>query len=139
MFIVFPQSFFHRALNKFLYSAISGLPDCTDLDPKSQRVLYNTHAMLMQQIEHDATPEFLEEMKSKICAGSTDQAHPSIANLAKMFNDEDLNPFNFPFEYLLNGTLPESHYFANFRNSEQGCEPKSSPEKLKVVDSNVTN
>lgn len=62
--------------------------------------------MLMQQIEHDATPEFLEEMKSKICAGSEYKFHPSISNLAQMFNDETLNPFNFPFEYLLNGTLP---------------------------------
>lgn len=61
----------------------------------------------MEQIEHDATPEFLEELKSKICAGYTEECHPSVANLANLFQDKSLNPFNFPFEYLLNGTLPE--------------------------------
>jgi hypothetical protein len=63
--------------------------------------------MMMQQVEHDATPEFIEELKSKICAGYMEEPHPKIAQLAEIFKDKSLNPFNFPFEYLLNGTLPE--------------------------------
>lgn len=61
----------------------------------------------MQQVEGDATPEFIAELKSKICAGYTEQPHPKIAQLARIFQDKSLNPFSFPFEYLLNGTLPE--------------------------------
>lgn len=63
--------------------------------------------MLTEQVQHDATPEFLSELKSKICAGYTEQPHKDVKNLAMMFQDKGLNPFNFPFEYLLNGTLPE--------------------------------
>lgn len=62
--------------------------------------------MLNEQIELDATPEFLEELKSKICAGDTEVSHPQIASLTKIFQDKSLNPLNLPFEYLLNGTLP---------------------------------
>ena len=96
----------HRALNRFLYSAASGLPDTTDLSQESMAVLFNTHRMLCQQVEHDATPEFLNELKSKICAGYTEEINPEISDLAKIFQDKSLNPLNFPFEYLLNGTLP---------------------------------
>lgn len=60
----------------------------------------------MEQVEHDATPEFLEELKSKICAGYTEHSNPSVSSLTELFQDKSLNPFNFPFEYLLNGTLP---------------------------------
>lgn len=60
----------------------------------------------MEQIEHDATPEFLEELKQKICAGRTEESHPSASCLASIFQDKSLNPMDFPFEYLLNGTLP---------------------------------
>lgn len=63
--------------------------------------------MLMEQVEHDATPEFLEELKSKICAGHEQMSHPKIEKLSKIFQDTSLNPMNFPFEYLLNGTLPK--------------------------------
>jgi hypothetical protein len=69
-------------------------------------VLTSTHQMLLDQIEHDATPQFLEELKSKICAGYTEETHPGVAELGKIFQDKTLNPLNFPFEYLLNGTLP---------------------------------
>lgn len=62
--------------------------------------------MLNEQIDRDATPEFLEELKSKICAGDTEISHPRIAALTEIFQDKSLNPLNLPFEYLLNGTLP---------------------------------
>lgn len=62
--------------------------------------------MMNEQIEHDATPEFLDELKSKICAGYTEEMHPRVNVLAKIFQDKSLNPLNLPFEYLLNGTLP---------------------------------
>lgn len=96
----------HRKLNKFLYSAVNGLPDYTSLDEKSSKVLYDTHQMLMEQVEHDATPEFLEELKLKICGGQNENFHPKTSNVSKIFQDTSLNPLNFPFEYLLNGTLP---------------------------------
>lgn len=85
------------------------MPDYVDLnkDSLTLKVLYDAHQMLMEQVEHDATPEFLDELKSKICAGYTEESHPSIENLAKLFQDKDLNPFSFPFGYLLNGTLPQ--------------------------------
>lgn len=95
-----------RGLNHFLYSAVSGLPDFTELDERTTGVLMSTHQMLLHQIEHDATPEFLEELKSKICAGYTEETHEGVAELSSVFQDKGLNPFNFPFEYLLNGTLP---------------------------------
>lgn len=95
-----------RALISFLYSAVSGLPDFSELDEKTTAVLVSTHQMLLDQIEHDATPEFIEELKSKICAGYTEETHPGVAELSTIFQDKSLNPFNFPFEYLLNGTLP---------------------------------
>lgn len=100
--------YFHSnsELNKFLYSAVSGLPDFTELNKESFSVLHETHKMLMDQVEHDATPEFLSELKSKICAGYDEVSHPKIADLANLFQDKNLNPLNFPFEYLLNGTLP---------------------------------
>lgn len=62
--------------------------------------------MLLEQIENDATPEFLEELKQKICAGRTEESHPSASCLTSIFQDKSLNPMDFPFEYLLNGTLP---------------------------------
>lgn len=98
--------FINRQLNRFLYSAVSGLPDCFDLNEPSLKVLYDTFRMLNEQIELDATPDFLEELKSKICAGDTEVSHPCIASLTKIFQDKSLNPLNLPFEYLLNGTLP---------------------------------
>lgn len=66
----------------------------------------STHQMLLEQIEHDATTEFLEELKSKICAGFSVQTHPGVAELSQIFQDKNLNPLSFPFEYLLNGSLP---------------------------------
>lgn len=95
------------ALNQFLYSAVSGLPDYVDLNNESLKVLNDTYQMLTEQIEHDATPEFLNELKSKICAGYIKEPHPKAKNLAEIFQDKGLNPFNFPFEYLLNGALPQ--------------------------------
>lgn len=62
--------------------------------------------MLLEQIEHDATSEFVEELKSKICAGYNMESHPGVVELSKIFQDKNLNPLNFPFEYLLNGSLP---------------------------------
>ena len=62
--------------------------------------------MLLEQVEYDATPEFLEELKSKICAGFSTQTHPGVAELSQIFQDKNLNPLSFPFEYLLNGSLP---------------------------------
>lgn len=82
------------------------MPDFVDLNKESLKVLYDAHQMMTKQIDHDATPEFLDELKSKICAGYTEESHPGVADLAKLFQDKSLNPFNFPFEYLLNGTLP---------------------------------
>lgn len=93
-------------LTRFLYSAVNGHPDYANLNKESLNVLHNTHRMLMEQIEHDATPEFLEELKQKICAGQTEEAHPSASCLSSIFQDKSLNPMDFPFEYLLNGTLP---------------------------------
>lgn len=100
------SSSFNSALNRYLYSAVAGLPDTVDLNDQSKKVLADTYGMLNEQIERDATPEFLEELKSKICAGDADVPHSRIASLTKIFQDKTLNPLNFPFEYLLNGTLP---------------------------------
>lgn len=85
---------------------VSGLPDTVVLNDETKTVLYDTYRMLMEQVKRDATPEFLDELRSQICAGYTESAHPEIANISKLFHDKSLNPFNFPFEYLLNGTLP---------------------------------
>lgn len=82
------------------------MPDFTDLNKDSLNVLRETHKMLMAQVEHDATPEFLSELKSKICAGFEEVSHPGIVDLANLFQNKGLNPLNLPFEYLLNGTLP---------------------------------
>lgn len=65
-----------------------------------------THDLLMEQINKDATPEFLNEIKSKICAGGREQPNVGVEDLANAFQDKNLNPFGFPFEFLLKGSLP---------------------------------
>lgn len=60
----------------------------------------------MEQVNRDASPEFLEELKSKISSGSTETSHAGVGNLAKVFQDSDLNPLDLPFQYLLRGSLP---------------------------------
>lgn len=93
-------------------------------------VLASTHQMLLDQIEHDATPQFLEELKSKICAGYTEETHPGVAELGKIFQDKTLNPLNFPFEYLLNGTLPAA--VVREEKEEQVIIKKSAKKKSSV-------
>ncbi|CRL00272.1 CLUMA_CG013545, isoform A [Clunio marinus] len=95
-----------KALNRFLYSAVCGLPDTTDLNDETRKVLFDTFEMLKDQIEHDSTPEFMQELKSKISAGFTEESHHKIVELAKITQHTSINPLNFPFEYLLNGILP---------------------------------
>lgn len=96
----------HRALHQFLYTAMSGLPDYTNLNENSLKVLHDTHELLMNQVNEQATPEFLDDLKMKICADNTEAHHKGVQGLNKIFQDKSLNPFNFPFEYLLNGSLP---------------------------------
>lgn len=91
--------------------------------------------MMMEQVEHDATPEFLEELKSKICAGYTEDSHPRVAEVAKIFQDKSLNPLNFPFEYLLNGTLPTN--LESVPDESTSFAVKTSPAKRKQTAVNI--
>lgn len=85
---------------------MDGLPDCTKLSEESLQVLSQTHKLLMEQVNKDATPEFLEELKSNMCARGS--GHPSVGveGLAEAFRDKNLNPLGFPFEFLLRGSHP---------------------------------
>lgn len=118
-------------MNQFLYSAVSGLPDCTSLNKDSEKVLLDTYRMMMEQIEHDATPEFLNELKSNICVGHTEDSHQAVANLARVLQDKSLNPLSLPFEYLLNGNLPFEEI--NDKPIVQTSFLKSSPTKAPTV------
>lgn len=85
---------------------MDGLPDCTKLSKESLQVLLQTHDLLMEQVNKDATPEFLEELKSNMCAGGSGCPSVGVEGLAEAFRDKNLNPLGFPFEFLLKGSLP---------------------------------
>lgn len=80
---------------------MNGLPDCAKLNEKSLQVLLQTHELLMEQVNKDATPEFLEELKANICAKGSQQSHVGVESLAEAFQDKNLNPLGFPLEFLL--------------------------------------
>jgi len=97
------------AIHRFLYSAVSGLPDCVDLNNESKMVLYNTYNMMMEHVHRDTTQDFLEELKTRICKRKSEIGHPGIPKLCESLSQhKHLNPFDFPIGYLFNGTLPDT-------------------------------
>lgn len=96
------------SLNKFLYSAVNGTGDFVEMNEQTKKVLYDTYNMMMEQVDKDA-PTCLEDLKLKIGTGCKEIPHQSIFNLAEVFQDTSLNPLNLPFEYFINGSLPEPH------------------------------
>lgn len=118
---------------------MSGLPDCNSLNQESLRVLFQTHDLLMEQVNKDATPEFLEKVKSKICAEGIKKPLVGVEGLAKAFQDKNLNPFEFPFEFLLKGSLPsedepEVDPIQIESATSHKKEERSAPETLQVED-----
>ena len=117
--------FFHSALNHFLYSAVNGSPDYSELNKESLKVLYDTYQMLTEQVEHDATPEFLSELKSKV--GIFDEPNSNVKNLAEIFKDPGLNPLSLPINCLLQGSLPEE---SETQNIEDPLLEQTTPTKV---------
>lgn len=95
--------------------------------------------MLMEQVEHDATPEFLEELKTNICAGQNQNFHPNIVNLSEIFQDASLNPLKFPFEYLLNGNLPSDKEESQVESTQVAAETTSLKNRESVIKSDKSN
>jgi hypothetical protein len=112
-----------------LYTAVNGLPDISLLNDESKTVLYKTYGDLMKQVENDATPEFLNELKSKICAGHDETSNSRVEKLSEVFEDKTLNPFDLPFEYLLNGELPDEQKKENLTQNALKIHNLSSPKK----------
>lgn len=79
------------------------------MNEETENVLLDTYDMMMEQVEKDA-PKYLEELKEKIGTGSTAIPHPGVTLLSEIFQDNNLNPLNIPFEYLLNGKLPDLQF-----------------------------
>jgi hypothetical protein len=63
--------------------------------------------MLMEQVEQDNAADCLKDLFSKIGTGCDEDPTQNVSNLSEVFQDRSLNPFNLPFEYFLNGSLPE--------------------------------
>lgn len=61
--------------------------------------------MMMDQVEKDA-PACLDVLKANIGSSCDKKPQENVVNLSEAFLDGGLNPLDLPFEYLLNGTLP---------------------------------
>jgi hypothetical protein len=88
---------FCSALNKFLYSAVSGLPDHIDMNDVTKSVLYETYRNLMSQVDNDA-PTVLAQLKSQSNDSTSDS---NIETLSDVIHDGSINPFNVPSECIL--------------------------------------
>ncbi|KAL7018648.1 hypothetical protein ACKWTF_010849 [Chironomus riparius] len=89
-----------EALNKFLYSSVSGSIDFVDMNYETKLVLHETYNMLMTQVETDA-PKVLEELRSKMNGSSEVTEIRNAEKLTEAIRDSSLNPFNMPLEFLL--------------------------------------
>lgn len=74
------------------------------MNDETKTVLFNTYKLLMDQVDKDSS-QTLEEMKIKICSGNS-ESFPNVDVLDTLLQSSSINPLNFPFEYLLNGNLP---------------------------------
>lgn len=75
------------------------------MNEPTKKILYDTYSMLLEQVEKDA-PESLEDLQSNIGSGHIG-TQKNVLNLSEIFQDRNLNPFKLPFEYFINGNLPD--------------------------------
>ncbi|KAG5673786.1 hypothetical protein PVAND_003806 [Polypedilum vanderplanki] len=84
------------ALNKFLYSAVSGLPDFVEMNDVTKSVLLETYENLMSQVEKDA-PEVLKKIRNE----PDESNNSNFKELSNLIYDGSLNPFNISLDQLL--------------------------------------
>lgn len=73
---------------------------------ETKLVLHDTYNKLIEQVENDA-PKVLEELRSKM-AGSSDVTEIKNARkLMETLQNNSVNPFNIPLEFLLQKKLTE--------------------------------
>ena len=101
------------SLHKYINSAVSGLPDVIPLDEGSRDVLFGAYKALMEQVDKDATPELLNELKNTIRRGGDGSIEYKFTELSKCLSHPHLNPLALPFSYLFNGVIPD------FTNNEK--------------------
>lgn len=89
---------FYSALNKYLYSAVSGSLDYVDMNYETKLVLQDTYKMLLEQVEKD-TPRVLEEFRSKMFECPENSSNEDV--LSDFLHNNDINPLNMPIEFLL--------------------------------------
>ncbi|CAO1325674.1 unnamed protein product [Diamesa hyperborea] len=94
-------------LHKYIDSAVSGLPDVVTLDERSRNVLFGAYKDLMEQVDKDATPEFLSELKNAIRSGEDTSKESKFPELSKCFNQPSINPLALPFSFIFNGVTPD--------------------------------
>lgn len=95
------------SLHKYINSAVSGLPDVIPLDEGSRDVLFGAYKALMEQVDKDATPELLNELKNTIRCVGDGSIESKFTELSKCLSQPHLNPLALPFSYLFNGVIPD--------------------------------
>ncbi|CAO1361388.1 unnamed protein product [Diamesa serratosioi] len=112
--------------------AVSGLPDVTPLNVKSRDVLFGAYKVLMDQVDKDATPEFLNDIKHAISRGDDISMGTKFAELSNCLNHPSLNPLGLPFSYMVNGVLPDTDeqtdvVMGNVAEENKSTETRSNP------------
>ena len=87
---------------------MSGVPDVIALNVISRDVLFGAYKALMEQVDKDATPEFLNELKKTIRSVEDTSIESKFAELSKCLNHPSFNPLALPFSYMINGVIPDS-------------------------------
>lgn len=73
----------------------------------SRDVLFGAYKVLMEQVDKDATPQFLDNLKHTLIHGEDTSMNTKFAELSKCLNHPSLNPLALPFSYMINGVLPD--------------------------------
>jgi len=73
---------------------------------ETKLVLHDTYNKLMEQVEKDA-PKVLEELRSKMTGSSDVTEIKNARKLMEALQNNSMNPFNIPLEFLLQKKLSE--------------------------------
>lgn len=86
---------------------MSGFPDVIPLNESSLDVLFGAYKALMEQVDKDATPELLNDLKNAMIYGEDIPMESKFEELSKCLNVPSLNPLGLPFSYMFNGVIPD--------------------------------
>lgn len=98
---------FDRALNKFLYTALSGNPDVNTLNETSLAVLNDSLRLLNEQVDVAVgSDQFVDELKSKLFQSKPEDTNYS--ELSHLFQNPTFNPLGLPIQYFVHEESEES-------------------------------